>query len=375
MTSPEMPQMITCSSGASTADCTIKTIVSVPARKGKKDHSRSYKTKQKAGKTDSVPAFLPVITNQKYQQALTFCQNGNACLHLVSDSKKLTYKNGLIYLDGLPATEAGIRKYYTDDGIDSINLPLLGVLYGIILQKHLSGSPSPPGQKGKANIYYPDLAKSLGKPKPNKNDIEALNRDMELLKKIVGVIKKGDTSTDILPLLESYRYDPGTNTFCFSSPYMGKLISEIHNDSIRKDKNGKAVLKKNGEPQMQPAYSFLVDIRIAKERNRRAVEIVLVVVTLVEQAGKHIPNIRAETIIGRTDLLSRSLQGQATNHKNVILRRSFKKAWELLRTKTSLSTIYKDIKLPDPADAASIPTCSTLGQVFRFPHAGKDQAS
>ena len=40
-----------------------------------------------------------------------------------------------------------------------------------------------------------------------------------------------------------------------------------------KNKKGETLLKKNGKPQMLPAYSYLVDASIAKERNKKAVEV------------------------------------------------------------------------------------------------------
>lgn len=303
---------------------------------------------------------------------MTFCRNGNAFLQLVPDGTRLAYRGGLLYLDGLPVTAGNIIQYFTDTDIGNINLPLLLILYGVILLKFPSGCPKPPGLNGLVHIYYPDFARRLGKSNPNQGDITAVTRDMEAMEKIVGIIDGGEKAGDILPVLDNYTYASDTNTISFSSPYIERMVTIIHDNSILR-KNGKPVLTKSGGLQMLPAYSYIVDAGIVKERNKRAVEIVLIVVALIEQAGKNTPNIRADTIIGRTCLLAQALRGQKTSHKNTILRRSFSKAWELLRTKTSLSTVYKDLKLPSLTDPASIPTCSTLNMVFRFPHAGKNK--
>lgn len=334
--------------------------------------TRSNRTKGTAGNVDGVPSFLPVVTNQKYRDAMTFCRNGNAFLQLVSDGTRLAYRDGLLYLDGLPATAGSIIQYFTDAGIGNINLPLLMMLYGIILLKFPSGCPKPPGLNGLIHIYYPDFARRLGKSNPNQDDITAFTRDMEAMKKIVGIIDGGEKAGSILPVLDNYTYAPDTNTISFSSPYIERMVTIIHDSSILR-KNGKPLPKKNGGLQMLPAYSYIVDAGIVKERNKRAVEIVVIIVALIEQAGKNIPNIRADTIIGRACLLAQALRGQKTSHKNTILRRSFSKAWDLLRTRTSLVTVYKDIQLPSPEDPASVPTWSTLDMVFRFPHAGKSR--
>lgn len=89
----------------------------------------------------------------------------------------------------------------------------------------------------------------------------------------------------------------------------------------------------------------------------------------------NIPNIRTKTIVERTALLNLNLQSEeiTTSNKNILLARAFTKALELLREKTSLTTTYDNISLPDPRDPKSIPTCSTLNIVFRFPHNGKNK--
>lgn len=56
-------------------------------------------------------------------------------------------------------------------------------------------------------------------------------------------------------------------------------------------------------------------------------------------------------------------------HKNRVLTRAFKKAWELLETQTNLRKKYPDIILPDPNNPQNIPTTSNINKlVFEFPH-------
>lgn len=63
-----------------------------------------------------------------------------------------------------------------------------------------------------------------------------------------------------------------------------------------------------------------------------------------------------------------------SSNKRQLLRNVFTKTWELLRTKTRLQEVYKNIQLPDPKDPANIPTVTTLeSTVFSFPHDGKRQ--
>lgn len=338
-----------------------------------KQKKTSYCTKKKAGETAEIPAFLPVITNRKYQSAITFRPNDNAFLQLLVDGNKLKYRQGLSYLGSLAATYTNIKNDLTSAGIEKINLPLLRIIYGILLCR-FSALPKV-SLDGTTIIYYPDLAKRLGKPNPGTKDIKAVTNAMERLENIVGIINNGSRASDILPVLSNYKYDSDTNTISFASPYIARIIKEIDKESIRKDKKGNPMLNKDGTAKKLPAYSYLVDISIEKERNKKAVEVVLIIVALIEQAGNNTPHIRASTIVERAGLFGGNPQGLPTGSKNTVLKRTFSRAWNLLRSKTLLSSVYKDLWLPDSNDTRYIPTCSTLDMVFAFTHAGKNSDS
>ena len=186
-----------------------------------------------------------------------------------------------------------------------------------------------------------------------------------------------------MPVFVFLGYDSEKNTVKFSSPYMNMLIQRLYDVSIKKDKKGQPKLKNNGQPMLSPSHSYLIHSDIAKERNKKAVEIVTIVVVTIERAGGphrdeegHLiparPNLKARTIIERNPLLMESIETATTTaNKNNLLKRAFSKAWELLRTKTDLLEKYKDIKLPDPNKKEDIPTMSTLDKIFVFTHYGK----
>lgn len=346
-----------------------------------------YRTKAKAGNTDKVPSYIPVITHKDYMCALTLNKNSTTHLLLLPDSSKLEYEDKTLYLNGKIVNYDELSKLSTEDGIEKINFPLISELFGVILYKFLEDESKKECRDEEFTVYYPDLAgrfrKSKAKKKKNEEDAPnveitssdwksdsaaVLNNNMALFQKMAGIINAGTPDQFILPLLTDYGYDPISNTFHFKSPYMTKLISEIHKTSIKKDKKGKPIIK-NGKPQMSPAYSFLVNREIARERNKKAVEIVLIIIALIERAGGFKPHIRAKNIIERTCLLNHSLIGQNTSNKNLFLKRAFSKAWELLDTKTALKNVYTDIQFPK---TENIPTSSKLDKVFEFPHKGKN---
>lgn len=90
----------------------------------------------------------------------------------------------------------------------------------------------------------------------------------------------------------------------FSSPYMNMVIRELFKITEKKDKKGKTLLKRNGEPMRLPSHSFLVNFDIATEKNKAAAENVFIICTLIERAGDNLPRIRASTIIERNPQLA-----------------------------------------------------------------------
>lgn len=334
----------------------------------------AYRTKAKAGNTDKVPPHLLVISNDKYQNAMSLNKNDTAYMQMVSDNSKLRFENGILTFKGFPATPAELQEIYTEEGIEKINIPLLMVIYSIIHEKFSETMPENQNINERINIYYPELAKGIGKsPKITKSDVQDCIHNIKLFEKLIGIITNGTGSTDILPVIYNAEYDTTKNVISFTSPYIVKLIREIYTASIRTNKKKQVQLKKNGHPQMVASHSYMIHMDIAKEKNKKAVEIVFIVVAVIEKAGKHNPNIKAETIIERSCLLKHSLHGQTAGNKTNILKRTFRKAWELLREKTDLISAYEDIHLPDPEDISVIPTSATLDINFKFPNNGKPQ--
>ena len=333
----------------------------------------AYRTKAKAGNTDKVPSKLIVITNDKYLSAMSLNKNDTAYIQMVSDNNKLKFENGILKYKGFPATSAELQELYTEEGIEKINIPLLMVIYSVIHEKFYKTEKSQ-NVNERINIYYPDLARGIGKsPNIIKSDVQDCIRNIKLFEKLMGIIVNGTGSTTVLPVVYDVEYDETKNVISFTSPYIVKLIKEIYADSIKKNKKNQVLLKKNGQPQMYASHSYMIHMDIAKEKNKKAVEIVFIVVAVIEKAGKCNPNIKAETIIGRSSLLKHILQEQTAGNKTNILKRAFTKAWKLLREKTDLISAYEDIHLPDPEDISVIPTSATLDMNFKFPNNGKPQ--
>ena len=341
------------------------------------NEKNSYRTKKNAGITDEIPSQVPAITNKSYQNAMTLNFDDKAYLQPISGTDRLMYENGQLLFEGFPATAATLKRYYTSDEIENFDLPLLRVFYGIILNRFSKTWQEDKSIEDVVTLYYPDLAKMLGKsPNINQKNVNSCINNILSFQTIMGIINKGEKGNDILPVLVYMGNDVEKNTISFASPYMVRVIRDIYNASIRKSKKEIPILKKNGTPQMLPSYSYMIKSSIAKEKNKKAVEIIFIVVALIEQCGNNEPHIKARTIIERNQLLKQALERCKTpGNINNTLTRAFTKAWKLLITHTTLKERYRNIQLPD-TDAKDfkalwIPTSSSLDKVFSFKHDGK----
>ena len=340
-----------------------------------KKEKKNYRTKKRAGEIAEIPSKIPLITNSVWQNAMTYNNDDTAYLQPLSSVEDLVYENGRLILSGLPATAAQIKHLYTKDNIENFDLPLLRVFYAVILNQFAKTWKEDKSVDEVITIYYPELAKQIGKGiNTSRNDVEKTISSILSFRNIIGITEKGN---NILPVLVYLGEDREKNTISFASPYMLKVIKDLSKASVRKSREGLDIVDKNGMPKTLPAYTYIPDMALAKEKNKKAVEIVCIVVTTIEQAGSHgTPHISAKTIVERNLLLKQSIDNaKSTADQNKFLQRAFSKAWELLRTKTDILERYKNIKLPDPKDKdfklKCIPTMGTLNMVFEFPHDGK----
>ena len=332
---------------------------------------KEYRTRARAGDVVDMPEKYAIITQQQYQNAMGLFQEGNAYLQPLDTVDGLEYKDGKLYFRGLPASEAELKQYYSDEVPELIDLPLLRVFYSIVLNTFLRNLKDGKPQTPTLSVYLPDLFAFWGRRNINREQTVELIDLIMSYHTLVGVV-----DGNILPVLLYVGEDREKNTLSFMSPYMNRVIEKIYKVSIRTDKNGKPKLKKNGEPQTLPVYSYLIKPTIKGERNQKAVEIVHIVTTLIERAGDNEPHISAKTIVERNMQLRYSLQGATPANQNTMLKRAFTKAWELLRKQTDLEKVYPGIELPDPKDPKNIPTMSQLEKtIFTFKHNGKHKKS
>lgn len=349
---------------------------------GKKYRTRS--DARKAGAITKLPTSLAIPTLKGYQNSMSLYKDkeSGAYLQLFSSTDKLRFKNGKLYFsnsENAPnmqeISEVELQNLKTKEGIEDIDLSNLRIFYSIILDQFQKTKYTE--LKDIIRVPIPLLAEYLGwKANYNKQSVNLLLGKVQSFHNVVGVLhgtRNGKPTQSYYQVLNFEYYDEKNNVVAFSSPYMNYLLRTIFNIAVRKDKNGKARLKKSGEPLLLPNHSYLIDGSIAKERNKAAVENVVIIISMIERAGDNIPRIKASTLIEHNPQLQERLEN--STNKRQLLKRTFAKTWELLRSKTRLAEVYEGIALPDPKDPAYLPNETELENlVISFPHNGKKKA-
>ncbi|MCR5685780.1 MAG: hypothetical protein K6G81_10245 [Lachnospiraceae bacterium] len=335
-----------------------------------------YRTKAQAENAiREIPSLLAVPTMQNYQYVMSLKPSGNAYLQPLASTDGLKFSDGRMYFIGndiQPVSEVQLQDMVTNEGIESIELGMLRIFYSIILTEFEKTNCKQ--IRDVITLYVPDLAESMGLQRNlNKAGIQRIIDTIQSFHTIVGVMhgtRNGKPSQSLYPVLNFEGYDDKRNTISFSSPYMNMVIKTVYRLAIERKKNGEPKLTRRGELIRKPSHSFLVKSSIVKERNKCAVENVMVIVQLIEQCGDNTPHISATTMIERNPQFEQRLA--AAKNKTTLLKRTFETTWRILREQTYLEEKYPGIALPDPNDPAVIPTVKNLNSiVFTFTHHGK----
>ena len=345
----------------------------------------TYRTKKKAGDDvlDNYPEKVSVPTFKPYQNALSLLPEGNAYLQPSINVENLKFQDGKLFFEDPSGVMRKISEvelitnFKTKEPIANINgLPLLRAYYSIILQNYLQAITRNEPLPKVATLYLPDLLRYFNyNGEVNDLVIQTIVSKMSSFRNVIGVMKivrNGKIDYSYYPIFHFGGYDAETNTIELYSPYLNKVVEIIHREAIKLNQRTKQpILDKYGEFISLPSNSYLLHPSIIFERNLAAVEFVCIIIQVIEQAGDNTPHIKASTLIHRNPQFEVRLNETEGKYKSQLLKRVFKRTWELLREQTDLLTAYKNIQLPDPNNPANIPTMKNLNMVFRFPHEGK----
>lgn len=345
------------------------------------DKGKTLRTVARAGEVQRITSDrLAIPTADNFLNALSLYEQGQAYLSVMR-MDGLTFDSGRLYFEDGRAravSEMELQDLKTKESIENINLPFLQFYYSQLFsewEKAVLDQATDGVERTIPKItrfYLPDIARARGlSSNAGRESIEAIKNDIAAFHNVVGVFKvDGYKSPSYYPVLNFEGYDTETNTISISSPYLLHIVEEIYRISVRRYKDGTPRLKKNGTPLQKPVNSYLIHSDIQKERNKTAVQNVILLVQGIEKCGENTYTIKASTLIKRNPVFMEQLKNN--KNKNRLLERVFTKTWELLRNKTSLLDKYINIELPDPKNPACIPKYSQLDSfVIAIKHDGK----
>ena len=341
-----------------------------------------YRTRSKAGEVVDVPEQLALISSKPYKFALTYYsqyQEQNAYLFLLKDAVDLNVeKDGTFTIKGLPVTSEDMQKR-AEKQINAVDPGFLNVPLSIIYKAFT--------EKGEVrdvySVYVPDLISKMHKANPGENSIKAVITNFSQYDNLVGMLrvkKNGRYYKKYYKVMIFLGYNDETKCIEFSSPFITHMLREAYESSIRLDSKTKKPRKllSNGLYDTKPYVTQVATLKLKGERNSRAVRIVEIIVTLVEETGSgHTPNISAKKILEYMPDFAQDIENTAAaSNRNLKLKRAFKRAFEILneepgkdgKTRAGLKEKYKNIQMPAVTDW---PTMATLSKVYYFPHEGK----
>lgn len=332
---------------------------------------RENRTFRKAGPVSKIPNQVTTIIDPNYRNTTSLYQSGNAYLQpLMNVAGGLTYKDNTIFFQGVPASVAVLKDYFTDSVPEDLDLMFLQCCFSIILENFSATMMEDYTVNQVISIYYPRFAEAIGKSKNiSRSDVKSFINKIMSFQSIIGVI-----DGELQPVLIYVGEDKSRNIVYLSSPYLIKVAQTLYNVRIRKDKDGIPKLKGDGTPLLSTkvVYSNLINGSIMKSKSNYAKENVRIIIALIENKPRQAVSISAAELISMNPQLKKAIDGKPAAQQNVTLKRVFKKTFELLRSETRLSEVYKDIQLPDPDISNNIPSSSTLETtVYTFRHKGK----
>lgn len=323
--------------------------------------------------SDNTKPNLAIILDRNYKDSLTIANDKtkNKFLSYIQPiAESLEYKNGTLQLKGFPISYAQLENLDEPSIVPDINVDLLRSLYTLmlpfIIQKTIVSDDALVG----VTISVSQMCKWIGLNENYSNHSrDALIANLLQFQSLLGVITNPlSKKKEKFPVFLYVGENTVKNTVTFISPYLSRVISLITKSNYKRDSSGKIMFKKDGGPIALPKHSYLIHSDIVKEKNRKAVEIVYIIVQLIEDnPGNKEPSITAADIVEKTYYLYNSLV-EAPNRQayNTYLKRSFIQAWKLLEEKTDLKTRYPSIIFPTEKE---YPTKSTLAKTkYIFKH-------
>jgi len=304
--------------------------------------------------TNDLTPYHALITAKSYTNALNVLFNNQTDKAFLAILDKDFWNNIKLLKNGTISNKQDTWTYSLNEleiEHKSIDITLLQAIYSVWHDLDSNGNDLSNG----LTIHVLELSKKTGINLRGK----LLNDFIDKLKEfdnVIGVINDGGYYR-YFKLLTWLGYNENTGLIKFHSEFICILREQLEklNTIEKKDRYKQAI------EVIKPYHDYLVHSNITSERNKYAVELVFKLVILLRQANS--PNnthIRFKNLIENTTLEQQYKQTDNSN-KPQLLKRAFKKFYELLKTKTDLYQYYKGLKINEVS-----PVPSTLHHVLEI---------
>lgn len=341
----------------------------------KKEQRQKPQRTQRAENLVSAGYYQWLISDKKYQHALTTQQNKTAYISLMQPDffNQLDFKNGTIMYD---SETAGIVKQYRKGqyvDVQELDFPLLTQIYTAAVRANIRHDAYT------ITVSLPQFFREMGIDIRAGNARDAMAK-LHSFENCVGIMPGTQTISKLFSIID---LDMKRQTMTFAVPYIMRLYEVLgdKNHIEKKTRKGELIDYK------QPYHNTLVHSSIAKERNKTAVELVYLITTGLLQRG-YTPDIQTykkknaktqyperitysikfRTLINDAPLLRGRIQSyNSVADKNKALRRAFDKAYQLLKKKTDAGEWFINLQYSN-----IIPTMTTLDDELIFTHNGRN---
>lgn len=330
---------------------------------------------QRAGNLVSAGFYQYVISDKKYQGALTTQANKNAYIALMNPDffKRLDFENGTVMFD---KETAGIVKQYSKGkytDVQDLDFPLLQQLYTAAVKSNIRHDAFT------ITVSLPQFFREMGIEVSKGNAPDIMGK-LHSFENCVGIMPGTQTVSKLFSIIQ---LDMKNQTMTFAVPYIMRLFEVLGEKNHIEKKTRKGALI----DYQQPYHNTLVHSSIAKERNKTAVELVYLITTGLLQRG-YVPDVKTyrrkdaktkypervtysisfRSLINDAPLLRGRIQSyKDVKDKNRALRRAFEKAYELIDKKTDAAEWFIDLQ-----GNRIIPTMTTLDDELIFTHNGRN---
>lgn len=200
--------------------------------------AKPYRTAERSAIRTDYPKEMAVITDKRYQFALSFHRSDRAYLLLLRSLSGIPYRGK----EGLLFEKNELQNRLANDGIANIDIALLCSVYSLLLAKYKKECMDEKNAlTDTVDLYIPQFMEYTGLARNHsKQGVESMFTAIKQFKNVIGCLqmveKAGPDYREVevmryYPALILTKYSKDHNTISLTSPYLARLVSIVFSES------------------------------------------------------------------------------------------------------------------------------------------------